>query len=197
MRRILGFLFLAVVLATGGCILTMNSIFTSKDVTYDPALEGVWQNGDATWTIKSFHKPTGRYTLQTTMPDQPPAEFYATLGTIGTNRFIELMPQRPNAIHPKTFFGGHFIQLHSFWKVALDGDALTLTSMSSQWLEAMLEQNKVSIKYEKPEEGMLFLTASTKELQAFVAKYADDPEAFPSNGDEKGIVFARGKEPAK
>jgi len=181
---------------TGGCTLTLHSLFTSKDVAYDSAMEGIWQNAEATWTIKPFDKQNGRYSLQATLKNQPPADFYATLGTIGTNRFLELTATRPNAIHPKTFFGGHFVRLHSFWKVALSGDSLTLTSMSTQWLEQMLKQNKINLKYEKPdnaEDGVLFLTASTPELQSFVAKYADDPGAFPSTGDEKGITFARNK----
>ncbi len=61
----------------------------------------------------------------------------------------------------------------------------------------MLKQNKVTIKHEKPEGGMLFLTASTQELQDFVAQYADDPGAFPAKGDEKGISFSRGTATAK
>ena len=180
-----------------GCVPTLNSLFTSKDVAYDSKLEGAWQNAEATWTLKQFDAMGGRYRLRTEMKDQPSAEWYATLGNIGTNRFLELLPQRPTEIHQKSFYGGHFIQLRSFWKVGLDGDNLTLTSMSTQWLEVMLKQNKVSIKHEKPEGGMLFLTASTQELQDFVAKYADDPGAFPARGDEKGIVFVRGKETAQ
>jgi hypothetical protein len=197
MRKCIRSALLAIAFAAGGCVPTLHSLFTSKDVVYDPALEGKWQNAEATWTIQPFDAKGGRYRLRTEMKDQPPAEWYATLGTIGTNRFLELLPQRPNEIHPKTFVGGHFVQLRSFWKVALAGDTLTLTSMSTQWLEAMLKQNKVTIKYEKPEGGMLFLTASTQELQDFVAKYADDPGAFPSKGDEKGISFSRSTATAK
>ena len=200
MRKITQLLLLASVVMASGCVPTLHSLFTAKDVSYDPALEGVWQNADATWTIKPFHKPTGRYSLQTSMKNQPPGDFYATLGIIGTNRFLELTPQRPSAIHPKSFLGGHFVQLHSFWKVALGGDSLVLTSMSTQWFQSMAQQKKIDIKYEKPDssdQGILFLTASTQELQDFVAKYADDPGAFPSRGDEKGIVFARSKGPAK
>jgi len=197
MRRCVRGALLAVAIVSGGCVPTLNSLFTSKNVSYDPALEGKWQNAEATWTIRPFDTKGGRYGLRTEMKDQPPAEWYATLGNIGTNRFLELLPQRPNEIHPQSFYGGHFIQLRSFWKVSLEGDNLTLTSMSTQWLEAMLKQNKVNTKYEEPEDGMLFLTASTQELQDFVAKYADDPGAFPSKGDEKGITFVRSKETAQ
>jgi hypothetical protein len=162
---------------------------------FDEHLVGTWTTQDAAiWDIKPFDKNTGRYTLNTTMKDQPPGEFYAYLGKIGDARFLELVPKRPDAVHAKTFVGGHFAPLRSFWKVALAGDALTLTSMSTQWLETMLKQNKISIGYEKPEGGMLFLTASTKELQEFVAKYSDDPGAFPSKGDEKGLMFSRTQE---
>lgn len=197
MRRCARGFLLAILVAAGGCVPTLNSLFTGKDVTYDPKLEGIWQSAQTTWIIKPFDAKGGRYQLRTEMKDQPPAEWYATLGNLGTNRFLELLPQRPNEIHPKTFYGSHFIHLRSFWKVALDGDTLTLTSMSTQWLETMLKQNQVSIKHEKPEGGMIFLTATTQELQEFVAKYADDPGAFPSRGDEKGIVFSRNKTIAK
>lgn len=197
MKRFIRGALLAIAITTGGCVPTLNSLFTTKDMAYDPALEGAWQTAEATWTIQPFDANGGRYRLRTEMKDQPPAEWYATLGNIGTNRFLELLPQRPNEIHQKSFYGGHFIQLRSFWKVALAGNTLTLTSMSTQWLEAMLKQNKVTIKYEKPEGGMLFLTASTPELQEFVVKYADDPGAFPLKGDEKGITFSRSTATAK
>lgn len=193
MKKTLQLLVVSGALVVTSCVPTLNSIFTAKDVTYDPALNGAWQNAEATWTLMPLVARGGRYSLRTEMKEQPPAEWYATLGAIGTNRFLELLPRRPDAIHQKSFYGGHFIELRSFWKVALDGDTLTLTPMSSQWLEAMLKQNKVSIRYEKPDGGMLFLTASTPELQAFVGKYADDPGAFPLGGDEKGVRFMRAK----
>ena len=180
-----------------GCTLNLHTLFTSKDVTYEPSLLGSWLNEETTWLIKAYDKPTGRYLLQTTMKDQPQAEFSAILGMIGTNRFLELTPKRPDEIHPKTFYGGHFVQLHSFWKVELNGDDLTLTSLSIKWLETAIKQNKVTLKYEKPEGGILFLTASTQELQEFVSKYANDPEAFPARGDEKGIMFKRSTETPK
>ncbi len=194
MKNVTRFLLLTAVIAVSGCTLTLNSLFTNKDVIYDPALEGVWKTTDATWTIKPFHKPTGRYVLQATTTDQPLIEFYATLGTVGTNRFLELTPQRPHAIHAKSFFGGHFLVLHSFWKVLLRDDRLTLTSMATQWLDSMVKQKKTDIRYEKSGDGLLFLTASTEELREFVNKYADDRGAFPTTGDETGIIFERTKE---
>lgn len=182
---------------TTGCTLTLNSVFTSGDVVYDPALEGVWQTPSAIWTIKPYDKNSGWYQLQTEMKDQQSAEWLATLGTIGTNRFLELNPKRPNEIHQKTFYGGHFVALRSFWKVSLRDDTLTLTPMATQWFEALTKQQKTNLKFEKPEGGLLFLTASTKELQEFIAKHADDEGAFPMTGDEKGFTLSRGNRQPK
>lgn len=174
-----------------GCTLTLHSLFTPEDVVHDPALDGVWQQDDTVWTIRTFNQATGRYSLRTDMKDQPPAAFKATLGTVGSHRFLELTPERPDDIHAKTFVGGHFVPLRSFWKVRLVGDELTLTPMSSQWLDAMIKKNQLNISCERPEGGLLFLTTSTPELRELVAKYADDPGAFPATGDEKGLVLSR------
>jgi hypothetical protein len=191
MMKIVQALLLMSLFIINGCVLTLDSLFTNKDVTYDQALEGVWKAEGATWTLKPLDTKGGRYRLQTEMKDQPTEQWYCTLGMIETNRFIELLPRRPREIHPKSFFGGHFMELRSFWKVTLIDNTLTLTSMSSQWLDGMIKQNKVSIKHKQRDGHVLFLTASTQELQDFVAKYANNLGAFPSNGNEKGMQFMR------
>ncbi|HMP77748.1 MAG TPA: hypothetical protein PKE12_15740 [Kiritimatiellia bacterium] len=197
MKKYLRGCLVAVVLMAGGCVPTLNTIFTSGDIAYDPALEGVWRQAETTWTLSPYDAGVGRYKLRTEMKNQPPAEWYATLGSIGTNRFLELLPLRPNEIHPNTFYGGHFVPLRSFWKVLLQGDSLTLTPLSTQWLDALIKQDKVNIQHAWTEGGLLFLTASTQELQDFIARYANDPGAFPSTGDAKGITFVRGGETAQ
>lgn len=108
-------------------------------------------------------------------------------------RFFDLLPKWPDAVHPKTFFGGHFVALHSFWRVELNGETLTVTAMSTTWLDTMIKQKKTDIRFEKPESGLLFLTATTLELQEFVTRYADDAGAFPSRGEERGLALTRKK----
>jgi hypothetical protein len=194
MRKSIQVFLATTLLLCGGCTLTIHSLFTPKNLVFDEGLVGNWTTEGSSWDLKPFDKNTGRYMLTTTMKDQPPGQFYAYLGEINHVRFLELLPKRPDAIHPKTFYGGHFVPLRSFWKVTLSADKLTLTPLSSRWLESIIKQGKLNIKYEKPEDGLLFLTASTQELQDLVTKYADDPGAFPSTGDEKGLVFGRSKE---
>jgi len=200
MKRVSRLWFLPVILAANGCTLTLNSIFTGKDATYDPLLEGVWQNADATWTVKS-HGHTGKYalTLQETAKDETKVECYATLGVIGTNRFLEVTPVRPNTMPFKSVVGWQFVAMHSFWRVEKQDDKLVLTSMSTGWLRSMIDHKRTDIRHGVTSDGLIVLTATTDELQAFLARYVGDSAAFPTKGEEKGIVFVRanGASPAQ
>jgi hypothetical protein len=65
--------------------------------------------------------------------NQPASEWTATLGKIGPNRFFEIQPQRSKEKKEDSLTRSHLVRLRSFWKVSLDGDTLTLTSLSLQW----------------------------------------------------------------
>jgi hypothetical protein len=51
MKKSMRISMLAVVLATVGCVPTLYSLFTIKDVTYEPQLVGTWKSDKTTWTI--------------------------------------------------------------------------------------------------------------------------------------------------
>lgn len=189
-------LFVGMIALTTGCTLSLHSIFTSADVTYDQALEGAWTFKEGVWTIRPQDVQEGRYLIRTELKAQAPASFIGTLGTVGGATFLELSPARTDDIHLKTFYGSHFVGLRSFWKVSVKGDALTLTPMSYAWLEKGLKAHTLDIAFEKPEEGFLFLTAPTSELQAFIAANVENDEAFPSTGDAQGLLFVRQPVPA-
>ena len=183
-KTFLFFLFLLCA-ALSGCVLSLQPLFTDKEQIYDPALDGVWQIKDSgrtytdkggIFTLRWF--PDGKfYFLKTELKDQPNGGFNAVLGIVGTNRFLQLAPQPPKEIHPKSFYGGHFIQAYSFWKVQLEKDTLSLSSLDYEWIERMDKEKKLDLKHEKRGK-FIILTASTDELKTFVSKYADDKSAF-------------------
>jgi hypothetical protein len=172
-----------------GCVLSLHPLFSDGESTFEPALDGIWQapEGKGTFTLRWF--PDGKlYSLETVLTNQSKGEFNAVLGTVGKHRFLEIAPRRPGNIHAKSFYGGHFIQAFSFWKVTLETNSLTLTPLNYQWVEAMDKAKKLDIKHEQQEGGFIILTASTEELKAFVLKYADDTSAF-----SEPLTFARKK----
>lgn len=190
-------LIVTLLLATllSGCVLSFYPLFDSGQALYDPALVGVWKaiNADPgkpekTKMIFTVTRLSDRnsYWLETEMDHQPKGLYYAEIGLVGTNRFLQIAPRRPPDIPVGSIYGEHFIQAWSFWKMRLDGDKLELAEMNYQWLEAMVKAGKVDIKHEQQDRRFIVLTASTRDLQSFVAKYAN--EAFG-----EGIEFDRQK----
>ena len=156
---------------------------------HEPALAGVWRDKEHESTFELRWFRDGRsYYLKTELKDQAPAEFQAVLGKLGEHRFLQINPMRPENLHPQSFFGGHFFQTYTFWKLDLDGDSLSLTGLDPQWVKSMLEAGKLEIDSEQQEGGFLLLTATTDKLKDFVLKYADDKAAFSG-----GFNFERQK----
>ncbi len=60
----------------------------------------------------------------------------------------------------------------------MEGDVLQIAFLDDDWLRKRIEEGEVNIAHERLGTDIL-LTASTKDLQMFVLKYAEDKEAFP------------------
>ena len=200
MNRVMGLVSLLALFAlTVGCVPSVFSIFSEENVMEDPALEGVWQfRGEVgpTWTITPMGRSWGKqYRLviefsetHEDIHDPPRSVWNLRIGKIGDHQFIEIRPQPNPAVHPGSFYGGHFERFYSFWKVGIDGDELSLVGMSMPWLERQIEVGAVQIAHVERESELLLLTASTEALQAFVLAHADNREAFATGG-EKAMVM--------
>ena len=58
------------------------------------------------------------------------------------------------------------------------GSAMPAESLDFIWLRRLSRQHKLSLAHTDSDDGLI-LRASTAELQAFVRRHADDPQAFP------------------
>ncbi len=71
----------------------------------------------------------------------------------------------------------HYFPVHTFSKIELQNGEMNISLFKSSWIREQIEDNRVRIKHEKTEEGVL-ITASTNELQRFVERYGETDEAF-------------------
>jgi len=67
---------------------------------------------------------------------------------------------------PATSVGGH-----------VSGDTMTIWRFNPDWLEKLFDENRIRISHENVGDQIV-LTASTEELQKFIAKYSYDQEAY-------------------
>jgi hypothetical protein len=75
------------------------------------------------------------------------------------------------------FWTSHLQPVHTFSKINLNRDSLSIQLFQDEWIEEQIRDHKVRIKHEKLDEGVL-ITASTNELQQFIIKYGNEQEAY-------------------
>jgi len=175
-------------LSISGCTPSLFPLFTEEDLVFDPALLGKWLEGD---TRLTFVRSGNRYSLYWTEKNFSTKkwvsyEFEAHLVQLGSHRFLDFYPEELE--FEDTFYGGHFLRLHTFYRVSLEGNTLRLVGLDPEWMEDMIDQGKLQIDHVRDSRGEVLLTAPTKDLQKLVSKYADDPKAFNAEGRESTML---------
>ena len=103
------------------------------------------------------------------------SEFQMHLIHLAGETFIDFYPEKWET--DNIILGFHLIGVHTFAKVNITTDSITINWFDADWFANKLEEKKIRIKHEKNSSNIL-LTAQPKELQKFVVKYADDENAF-------------------
>lgn len=179
----------ALILCLQSCIPSLHPLYTKKDLIKESRLVGEWLGFESAekvsanekWTIH-WDERVEQYNLQHEM-DGETAKFYLNYFKIGDQFYFDFYPTEPIAelkggnTAVNDFYALHQFPVHTFAKVVFDGNEIKVHRFDMDWLEKLFQQRKVRIKHERVNDRYL-LTASTRDLQAFVQKYANEKEAF-------------------
>ncbi len=185
MTRKLLLVALAITVFFSGCVIRAIHPFYTKDtLVFKSELSGVWfdtdledekQGKEGSWTFKPIE---GTYYELQLIQDEKPWTFDAHLFEVSGQLFMNMYP---NIEKTEEFYEGFYhLQLlptHNVAKVILEKNSLKLQFIDGEIFEDLLENEKLRIKHEKREDGIV-LTASSKELQGFLAKYMNEEELF-------------------
>jgi hypothetical protein len=165
----------------GGCVVqSIQPLFSEKECVSVPDLTGAWAQKDEGKQVGEWVFSTNeqRYRLAHTDEKGRKATFDVIAGKIGTNTFLDFTL---NEIEPhdslNDFAAVSLIGAHVFAKVSKHDGNLILAGMNYDWLETHLKENPKAVTHILQEKRPI-LTASTDELQKFVAKHASDAAAF-------------------
>lgn len=182
------------VLLIAGCWPTasLHPLFTETDIVFDPALVGTWADKNGIPVIL-IQKAKDKAYKGIYMDNGGIVEFEAHLVRLGKFLFLDAYPKKPPTIHASSLIT-HLIPGHTFSRIWIDGDVLRIRMLDRKWLLDMIARKKVKIAHERvaniwgPDEEeskeYIVLTASTKELQKFALKYAENSKAFPDLMEE-------------
>ena len=157
------------VLTTGcGVTLSVNRLYTDKDVVSDVALEGKWTDEKAAdiWEIRKDHD--GYVAVELGKGEAEEVSIHVV--RIGQTRFLDVAPRKT----PDLAIEGHF-----FMKVRVEGEELAIQSLDWDWLKTKAAQ--AGLAQIETRDKQILLTAPTADLQKFIALYANEPKAFEND----------------
>jgi hypothetical protein len=203
MKRGMVYMITMAMLAMTGCLVSsLHPFYKEKDKYYDPVMAGSWMDEDSClWTIEpnmvseSFmgeQVPDQSYLITYYEETDKAGTFIGTLFRINGITYVDFYPE-PDEEHCVTELTcWHHFPTHTLARVQYNSDSILLYWFGEEWLNDLLEQNRIRIKHETLEVSSDYsrhvLTASTDELQKFIRKYANDPKT----SDEIEEIFARG-----
>ena len=189
--KIAAFYMLAVML--GGCVPSLHPLFTDEEIVFDANLVGVWAepNSPNSWEFK----PAANKKYDVIYTDEKgKGKFDGRLGKIGKEMYLDLYPQDMN-VPGNDFYKWHLLGVHTFMEIELSKKGLELAFMAPDSLKELLKKEPNAIKHEEVDDRIV-LTASTKELQAFVLKYSnsDKVKLFGNENDKGNTLLQRVKQ---
>jgi len=185
-KKILFYLLAALL---GGCVpvLSLHSLYTKENVVFEEKLLGTWvddpNSPENTWEFERIDEPRNAYKLIFSDNKGKKGSFVAHLVKLQNRLFLDVYPSElpwepddPNEV--KWLYNSFLlIPAHTFMRIDSIEPQLKMRLTNNDKMEELLEEDPNAVKHTSIEDRLI-LTASTKELQAFVLKYADDNRVF-------------------
>jgi hypothetical protein len=157
-------------LMTACTVRSMQPLYTEKDLIFDPQLLGMWvQAGDNSDDFLIFQKYEDKtYTLR--IGDSP--KLQGRLMKLGGELFLDVTPAETD--------DAFAIPGHLFVRIRVNGDTLQPALLDADWVKNAADFGTLGLSHLRID-SKLVLTASPKELQAFVARHAGDSSVFKNH----------------
>ena len=205
--RIILLLFLAIFLLQGCLVKSLHPFFTERDIIFKKELLGNWTDKDsAAWEIRQHMRTIGF--LKPQVPDKSyditltdnkgSSHFVANLFRLQDQLYLDFYPTEISCQNDLAEF--HLVATHSLAKIEFSGGKIIINWYNEEWLLGLFNKNKIRIAHERvpydadqqdPESMQVILTARTEELQKFIIKYGNDPEAFKQKKSDYTFVLSR------
>ena len=173
-----------------GCVPSLHPLYTAETISFDENLLGTWRNNDNKNTsieerdqmIFSKTKDKQSYQVDYTT-DGITNGFLVHLVKLGKYYYLDFEPNDDNELEINNFMAFHLIAAHTFTKIKIDKNEMAFQTFNPDWLSEQIKNRYIRIKHENLGNDQIVITASTKDLQKFVKKYADH-----QSGDEAAFM---------
>ncbi len=185
-------LFYALAILLGGCVpvTSIYPLYGDKDVVFDEKLLGAWTSNpdqpSEQWLFERHSDPALKNVYKLAFADTEGNKglYQARLVKLEGKLFLDVYPQTmPSGSDDGTNIElplniPFFAPVHSFTRIEIGESAVTIKMTITDEFKKLLAEHPDAIAC-RQDENQILITAPTKELQAFVLKYADDEHLFP------------------
>ena len=184
-------------------IVSLHPLFTKENIVFEEKLVGTWvkdpNDPEVTWEFSRLDESAAQgplealrdeitkfYRLNITDEEGRKGSFAACLVKLGDRLFLDVFADRfPSGEQDiekmkLAYNGFFFLPVHTFIRLDSIGEQLAIRLTDDDRFEELIQAEPTAIKHEVVDDRPV-LTASTKELQAFVAKFAGDERLFPND----------------
>ena len=153
-------------LILAGCVPSLHPLYTEESTVFKDSLLGTWISDSG---AKCKFTESGKTNYELLYVDEAPVRFEARLIELGGVTFLDLYQQENEY---------SLVRAHLIARVTIGKDSISIALLNYDWLRKLSDQNKLNLAHERLTDGTLVLTASTRELQAFILSNANNKEAF-------------------
>ena len=189
-----------IIILLASCLTTLHPIFTEKDLVSDARLYGKWSKEDGstasyqvahTSDVKNLSPSIQRNASKVYMLEERDAKGklqskqYAFMVKLGKYYYMDFYPVGAKEVdNEEKFFAAHYIPMHSIYRIRFKDDhSFDIQQLDAGYLENLIKNKKIRISHEVTEDGNYVITAPTEELQKYIIKYSDTPEAYSKDNN--------------
>ncbi|HYX69664.1 MAG TPA: hypothetical protein VE825_11065 [Terriglobales bacterium] len=175
---------LAGLLLAGCFVQSLHPLYDEggKELANDPSLPGTWlvDQGvdDHSATLVITAGKDNLYDLKYT-EDGKTTALRAALVQVGPQRYLDVwLDSLDQFSQITTAAEAHLLPAHSFWRIALQGDSVSLACLNYDRLKNSVATGQVTLDRVAIKDDPIVLAASPAQLREFLAKYGADPANF-------------------
>ena len=178
------------------CLTTLHPIFTEKDLVVDPRLAGSWKKtedgsnvtyrsataSDVATLSPTLQRNVSKIYMYEEKDEQGRMKStqFAFMVKLGKYYYVDYYPvgvKENDSVN--SFFAAHYIPMHSIYRIRfITNSSFDVQQLDAGYLENLIKNKKIRIRHEVTEDGDYVITAPTEELQKYIVKYSDIPEAY-------------------
>jgi len=179
--------------ASGNPAKSLQALLSDSDCEEVPELVGVWTSEGEKFSIQKLEGHRYREVGQEADSDTGnKLAFDICVAHVAGYRFFDctfqvLTPGDKPTLPPEFPVGnafafnvleGYWRPMHIFGRLEIENNTLRFGALDGDWLQAALKSGRVSAASSRNEDGEYVLTGRSKELKAFVSRFATDAKAF-------------------